>query len=345
MNATTYGLDIAKSVFQLYWVEPGSGQICKRRLVRDKVLAFFARQLPGVVAIEACGGAQHWARQLQALGHQTQLLPAHQVRAFVTGNKDDASDARGIWLAAQHADVRRVPLKSLQQQAVLSIHRLRSQWVKARTAGVNALRGLLYEFGIVLPRGRKSGLRRLAERRAEVDAALPAVMVRLLDHQLLALHELDSHVQALEDELSAMQRSDEAARRLRATPGIGLLGATALAATLGDGRAWRNGREFACCLGLVPGHTGTGGKVRMGAISRRGDSYLRTLLIHGARTLLTSKSPAPWLQQLLDRRPRNVVAVALANKLARQAWALVTHGREYDPAWKSVPPARAVPQA
>lgn len=345
MNATTYGLDIAKSVFQLYWVEPGTGQICKRRLVRDKVMEFFAQRTPGLIVMEACGGAHHWARQFSALGHQVHLLPAHQVRSFVTGNKDDAMDARGIWLAAQHADVRRVPVKSMQQQAVLSLHRLRSQWVKMRTAGVNALRGLLYEFGVVLPRGRNAGLRRLAERRADIDAVLPAIMTRLLDSQLQALRELDERVLALEDELAAVQRSDTSAKRLRVTPGIGLLGATALAATLGDGSAWRNGREFACCLGLVPRHTGTGGKVRMGGISKRGDSYLRTLLIHGARTLISHSNPPPWVVQMLERRPRNVAAVALANKLARQAWAIVAHGREYDAQWKSASPAQRIASA
>lgn len=172
-----------------------------------------------------------------------------------TGRASTAPQAKPVDYS-EHADVRRVPIKSVQQQAVLSLHRLRSQWVKMRTAGVNALRGLLYEFGVVLPRGRSAGLRRLAERRADIDAVLPAIMTRLLDTQLQALRELDAHVHALEDELAAVQRSDAAAKRLRAAPGIGLLGATALAATLGDGSAWRNGREFACCLGLRQGAHG-----------------------------------------------------------------------------------------
>jgi len=341
MNATTYGMDIAKNVFQIHWVDGSTGEICRKKLSRGKVTEFFAARPVGRIAMEACGGAHYWGRTLGPLGHQIELLPPHQVRPFVSGNKDDAADARGIWLAAQHGDIRRVAVKSIEQQAMLSLHRMRSHWVSVRTATVNALRGLLYEFGVILPQGRHSGLQHLAQQRAVLNDTLPAVMVRLVDAQLLALADIERHVQAMEDEISLLLKGQESARRLRDTPGIGVLGATALAATLGDGTSWRNGREFACCLGLAPGHRGTGGKVRIGGISKRGNAYLRTLLINGARSLASREHPAPWVVALLERRPFNVVVVAVAHKLARIAWALVAHGRAYETNWKATAPQAA----
>jgi transposase len=338
MNATTYAVDIAKNVFQVHWVDAVSGEIGRKKLSRAKFSDFFARLQPARVVMEACGGAHHWARSLAALGHQVELLPAHRVRGFVAGNKDDAADARGIWLAAQHVDIRRVPVKSAQQQAVLSLHRMRQHWVSVRTASINAMRSLLAEFGVVLPRGKRAGLNYLGEHRAEIDAQLPAMMVRLLTDQLLALQDIQRHVQTMEAEIEVVQKADASALRLRKTPGIGVLGATALAATLGDGSGWRNAREFAGCTGLSPRHSGTGGKVRVGGISKRGDSYLRTLLINGARSLVRREHPEPWIAQLLQRRPFNVVVGAVAHKLARSAWAIVTRQREYDAQWKSKPP-------
>jgi transposase len=333
MNATTYGMDIAKNVFQVHWVDPVSGEICARKLSRGKVSEFFARREPARVVMEACGSAHHWARVLAALGHQVELLPARQVRAFVSRNKDDAADARGLWLAAQHQDIRRVQVKTAQQQAELAVHRMRSHWVQVRTASLNALRGLLYEFGIVLPKGKPAALRWLVEHCAQMEAQLPGAMVRLLQAQMQALRDLQEQVKALERELEIVQRGNETAQRLRKVPGIGVLGATALAATLADGSGWRNAREFASCLGLTPRHTGTGGKVRMTGISKRGDAYLRTLLVHGARNLARVANPPPWIARMLERRPFNVVAVAVAHKLARTAWAIAAHGSSYQPRW------------
>lgn len=343
MDITTYGVDIAKNVFQVHWVDTGTGEIHRKKLSRAKMAEFFAKRLPGRVAMEACGGAHHWGRTLTALGHQVELLPAHQVRAFVSGNKDDAADARAIWLAAQHGDLRRVCVKSCQQQAELSLHRMRSHWVGMRTATVNALRSLLYEFGIVLPKGKRVGMKYLAEHRAEIDAQLPATMVRLLNDQLLALQDIERHVQAMDQEIEVVQETNETAMRLRKVPGIGVLGATALASVLGDAAAWRSAREFASCLGLTPGHSGTGGKVRMAGITKRGDSYLRTLLMHGARSVIRAANPAAWIVQLLERRPFNVVVAAVAHKLARIAWAIVANGRQFQAGWKSLPPL--APQA
>lgn len=224
-------------------------------------------------------------------------------------------------------------VKSAQQQAELALHRVRTHWMHMRTATINSLRGLLYEFGVALPKGRRVGLRWLAEQRAGVEQQLPPMMLQLLDAQLQALRTLDEQITALQTQIEQAQRHSDTARRLRQVPGIGVLGATALAATLGDGSAWRNAREFACCMGLAPRHTGTGGKVRMGGISKRGDAYIRTLLIHGARNLVRCAQPSPWIAQMLQRRPFNVVATAVAHKLARTAWAMVAHGS----AWQDQP--------
>jgi transposase len=296
--------------------------------------------------MEACGSAHHWARVLGAMGHQVELLPARQVRAFVRSNKDDAADARAIWLAAQHSDIRRAPIKSVEQQAVMSLHRARSHWVSVRTATINMLRSLLYEFGVLLPGGKKAGLNTMSARRAEIDEKLPQATRRLVNVQLEALKDVQRSIDRLEVEIAEQQRQCDQARALRAVPGIGVLGATALAATLGDASGWRSGREFAASLGLVPAHSGTGGKTRVGHLSKRGDPYLRTLLIHGARAVITQAKVKPaWVEELLQRRPLNVAVVALANKTARTAWALVAHGRAYQSEWKSTPPRGCRAQA
>ena len=342
MHATTIAIDIAKSVFQLHWVPLETGEIRRRKLSRAKLMEFVARQAPACIAMEACGGAHNLARQFTALGHEVQLLPAGQVRAFVRGNKDDAADARGIWLAAQHDDIRRVPVKSVEQQGVQSLHRMRSHWMSTRNASLNCLRGLLYEFGLVLPKGPVAARKQLAAQRERLEQWVPAPLVRAVQLQLDMIGECEKAIAALEGELKAVLKQSSQARRLDAVPGIGLLGATALSATLGDGKAWRNGRQFAACIGLPPGHSGSGGKVQMGRMTKRGDPYLRTLLIAGARSLVVLPKKSKWLQELLDRRPVNVAVVALAHKLARLAWALVAHQRDYDPCWQSQPqPPRA----
>lgn len=346
MDRTTYGLDIAKNVMQLHWVDAETGEIGRKKLARAKLAAYFAQFKPVRIVMEACGSAHHWARVFTGLGHQVELLPAVQVRPFVRSNKDDAADARAIWLAAQHSDIRRVPLKNVEQQAVLSLHRTRQHWVSVRTATVNSLRGLLYEFGVVLRGGRKAGLKALAEQRAAIDQQLPTVMHSLVDGQLRTIEQIQQRIDELECQIAALQGQLKGAAELDRVPGIGVLGATALVATLGDGKAWRSGREFSASLGLVPAHAGSGGKVRVGHLSKRGDPYLRTLLIHGARSVIEhSKRKPKWLEELLARRPKNVAVVALANKMARTAWALVAHGRAYQRDWQSARPGSGAAQA
>jgi transposase len=338
MDTTTIAIDIAKSVFQLHWVQPETGEICRRKFSRAKLMEFMVRRQPSRVVMEACPGAHHLGREFTVMGHQVQLLPAGPVRAFVRGNKDDAADARAIWLAAGHDDIRRVPLKSVEQQGIQALHRLRAHWMSTRNASLNCLRGLLYEFGVVLPQGAQAAVKQIGAQRERIEQRVPAMMVRAMQLQLDMLRQCDKTIAELEKELKLVLRSNAAAQRLIKAPGIGLLGATALAASLGDGRAWRNGRQFAACMGLPPAHSGTGGKVRMGAMTKRGDPYLRTLLISGARALSNSSKKSEWLKALLERRPTNVAVVAQAHKLARMAWALVAHGRSYDPQWKSEPP-------
>ena len=331
MNTTTYAIDIAKSVFQLHWVEPGTGEIHRKKLQRAKLMEFFARLQPSRIVMEACGGAHHWGRELAKLGHQVKLLPPHKVKESASGNKDDSRDARAIWITAALKDVRRVPVKTVEQQAQLFTHRVRTHWVSLRTATVNQLRGMLYEYGVVAPKGRKKVLEWVGQHRAQIEQQVPPMVVQLMDQQLQALREFDERIATNERTVQQALRTDQTARALLKVPGIGPLGASALRAELGDGSAWKNSREFACCRGLVPRHTGTGGKVRMAGISKRGDSYLRTLLVHGARNLVRTANPAPWIADMLLRRPFNVVAVAVAHKLARIAWSIVVRGEQFDP--------------
>ena len=338
MNRTVVGVDIAKRVFQLHWVELGSGEIVSVQLKRAKFLEHFANRLPCLIGMEACGGSQHWARELHKLGHEVKLLSARMVKAFVSGNKNDAADARAIWTAVQQPGIKAVAVKSEGQQAVLALHRMRAQLVKFRTAQVNGLRGLLAEYGEVLPQGRAGIRRDVPGALARVAERLPAMVIETLREQYARVGELDEQVQRIERRLQQWHRQDEASRRLAEIPGVGVLGATAALATIGDAQVFRSGREFAAWLGLVPRQSGTGGRVRLLGISKRGDPYLRTVLIHGARAVMThSKAPPEWARQVAERRPKNVAIVALANKMARTIWALLAHQREYEPLYASRP--------
>ncbi len=339
MNVTTYGLDLAKRVFQVHWVEPDTGELKCKALKRAEVAAFFARQAPGVVAMESCGSAHHWGRVLSGLGHQVRLIAAQFVRPFVKTNKTDAADAQAIWEAAQRPGMRFVALKSEEQQAVLSLHRMRAQLVKIRTMQAYQVRSLLYEFGIVAPKG----FRALAAKAGPVladttSSAVPELLRSELLRQLEGLRALSARIEELERRIGSWQRREAECERLAEIPGVGRLTATAVVATVAEARSFRSGREFAAFLGLVPRQSGTGGRVKLLGISKRGDPYLRTLLIHGARSVVLAQSRAgrmidPWLRDVLSRRPKNVAIVALANKMARTIWALMAHGRRFDRNW------------
>ena len=330
MKHTVVGVDIAKRVFQLHWVEIESGEIVSLQLKREKFLEHFANRALCLIGMEACGGSQHWARELQKLGHQVKLLSGRMVKPFVGGNKNDAADARAIWTAVQQPGIKAVAVKSEGQQAVLALHRMRAQLVKFRTAQINGLRGLLTEYGEVMPQGRAGIKRDIPGALGRVAERLPAVLIDTLREQYARLSQLDEQVLEIERRLRQWHSQDEASRRIAEIPGVGLLTATAAVATMGDAKAFKSGREFAAWLGLVPRQTGTGGRVRLLGISKRGDTYLRTLLIHGARTVMTnSKAPPEWAKRLAERRPKNVAIVALANKMARTIWALSAYERAY----------------
>jgi transposase len=340
MNRTTYGLDVAKRVFQLYWIDVDTGEIYNRRYSRSQLIEFLANRPAGRVALEACGSSHWWARKIQALGHEVMLIHAKFIRPFVQTNKTDAADARAIWTAAHQPEMRTVAVKSEEQQAMLGLHRMRSQLTKFRTMQVNQLRGLLYEFGFVFKAGRTAGLAEIRARMAELEQAIPGLMWEAVKEQLARLAQLDTELRALERRISHWRKEQVACKAIAAIPGMGPITATALVATMGDAQVFKSGREFAAFIGLVPKQSGTGGKVQLGSISKRGDTYLRTLLIHGARMVLTrAKDKDAWAESLLKRRPTNVATLAMANKMARTAWAILAHDRTYQRSYVSVKPA------
>lgn len=333
---TVIGVDIAKQVFQVHEVNRETGEIVRMQLKRAKFLEHFVNRPPCLIGMEACGGAQHWARRLMALGHTVRLLPAQQVRPFAVGNKNDIADARAIWMAVQQPGIRAVAVKTESQQAVLALHRMRQQLVKFRTAQMNGLRGLLTEYGEVMPRGRAALTKAVPLVLARLIERLPAVLIETLREQYARISHMESQIAQIERRLHAWHRENKDCQRIAAIPGVGLLTATAAVATMGDPHAFRSGRAFAAWLGLVPRQIGTGGHVKLLGISKRGDTYLRTLLIHGARSVLVhSQKPSAWVSALLQRRSLNVAAVALANKMARTLWALIAHQRLYQPGYVS----------
>ena len=336
------GLDIAKWVFQLHTVDMGTGEIVNVQIKRAKVLEHFANRQPCLIAIEACGGAHHWARELTRLGHSVRLLHAKMVRPFVSGNKTDATDARGIWLAVQQPGVKFVGIKSASQQATLTLHRQRDLLMKMRNMQTNALRGLLYEFGATFAKGKKALFNEIEATLEGLAGTLPQMVLESLREQVARIKAIAADMQAIERRLAQQLRLDPQMKRIAQIPGVGVLTATAAIATMGQASAFRSGREFCAWLGLVPKQTGTGGKVRLGGISKRGDSYVRTLLIHGARSVLThAKEPGPWLEQIKSRRPANVVIVAQAAKMARAIWAVTAKEQEFQRGFKSVRPQAA----
>ena len=294
ISRTVVGVDTAKRVFQLYWVDMETGEIVDLRLTRTKFLEHFANRAPCLVALEACGGSQHWGRRLRELGHEVRLLPAKMVRPFVGGNKNDAHDARAIWTAVQQPGIKTVAIKTEEQQAILALHRMRQQLVKFRTAQINCLRGLLTEYGEVMPKGRAGMRRGMAEALARVSERLPAMVVEALREQWARVSRLDEEIGEIERRLKLWHRDNVASRRIAAIPGVGVLTATAAVAMMGDPAAFRSGREFAAWLGLVPRHSGTGGRVRMLGISKRGDTYLRTLLVDRRADLMLIGALTCW---------------------------------------------------
>jgi transposase len=330
MEPTIIAIDLATRVFQIHFVDSDTGAIHSKVLKRAQLLPFFANRPESRVVMEACGSAHHWARQLARLGHDVRLIAAQFVRPFVKSNKNDAADAAAIWEAAQRPGMRFVAVKTEHQQAMLALHRMRQQLVRFRVMQVNQMRGLLYEFGVILPQGRRASIEAARAALATLADQLPAMLTESLRDQLSRMLVLDEQIGRIEQRIIEWRRNDEACLRISEIPGVGLLTATAAVSVIGQAKNFRSGREFAAYLGLVPSQNSSGGKIRLGGISKRGDVYLRTLLIHGARAVISSSKHLPErLRLLLTRRPTNVVAVALANKIARTIWALLAYGRTY----------------
>jgi transposase len=334
MEITTIGLDLAKNVFQLHGADQHGKTVLKKQLKRSQMAEFFAQLPPCLIGMEACGSAHHWARKLQGFGHDVRLIAPQFVKPYVKSNKNDAADAEAICEAVGRPSMRFVPIKNVEQQAILALHRVRQGFVKARTAQANQIRGLLAEFGIIVLQGLSHVTGRVPELIEDAGIELPGTMRVLMQRLLEQLKELGRQAGEIEAQIKARHRDDEASRKLEQIPGIGPITASALTASVGQAKNFSNGRQMAAWLGLVPRQHSSGGKNVLLGISKRGDSYLRTLLIHGARAAIwaaqrKSTEIGGWLGALLKRRSFNVAVVALANKNARTAWALLAHGREF----------------
>ena len=333
MQISTIGLDLAKNVFQVHGIDANEKVVVRRQLRRSQVIAFFEALPPCLVGMEACATSHHWARELRKLGHEVRLMPAKDVKAYVKRNKNDAADAEAICEAVRRPTMRFVTVKTAEQQGQLMQHRVRDQLMRQRTQLINALRSHMAELGIVAAQGRE-GLKELLAIVANASDS------RLSLHARASLMVLAAQLQAcqtligtLEKRIIRQHKSSDKSRRLETVPGIGVIGATAIEATVTDPNAFRSGRDFAAWIGLVPRQDSTGGKQKLGRISKQGDQYLRRILVVGAHAVLrrARQHPQkyPWLTALLARRPFKVVAVALANKMARIAWALLARGGSY----------------
>jgi transposase len=334
MKITTIGIDLAKNVFQVHGVDERGKTVLRKQLKRKDVVKFFANLEPCLIGMEACSSSHYWARKLLEFGHTVRLMAPQFVKPYVKTNKSDRNDAEAICEAVGRPNMCFVPVKTAEQQAVLALHRARQGFVKARTAQANQIRGLLAEFGIVIPKGIGHIAKRLPEILEDGENGLPGMMRQLVRGLGEQLKVVDKQVEEMERQIKLWHRDSEPSRTLEAIAGIGPITASAYVASVGDAKSFKNARQVPAWLGMVPRHEGTGGKVKMGRISKRGDVYLRTLLIHGARAVIRQVERKPdqadgWLKKLLARRHKNVAAVALAAKNARIAWALLAHERTY----------------
>jgi error-prone DNA polymerase len=335
MSISMIGLDTAKTVFQIHGVDETGRAEIRRKLRRNDLIAFFEKQAACTVVMEACGAAHHWARMLTGLGHSVKLIAPEAVKPFVKkGKKNDAADAAAICEAASRPDVKFVPAKSVEQQGILALHAARSLLVKQQTMLANAMRGLATEFGITVPKG----IHKLDELMAVVDA--DEIMPQQAKQAITGLHDyctnLSEGIETFEAEIVAHARRDETARRLATIPGIGPITASLIAATVGDITLFKTARQFAAWLGLVPRQSSTGGKTRLGRITKTGNREIRKLLVLGATSMVYrangwNSAVGAWLRSVLERRPVRLVTVALANKMARIAWAVMTRKEVYRP--------------
>lgn len=337
MKITTIGLDIAKSEFHLFAMNEAGKQVKKKQLKRKQVLAYMARLESCLVVMEACGGAHYWARELIRLGHEVKLIAPQYVKPFVKGNKNDYNDAQAIAEAAQRPSMRFVPIKNVEQQDVQNFHRQRERLKKERTALVNQIRGLLAEYGIVIPLGIKAVRQQLPLILEDANNGLTVLSRECFATLFEELGQMDIRVNQCEQRIKTLNKDKAVCRRLEAVLGIGPIIASASYAAAGDGKEFVNGRHYSAWLGLVPGQHSSGGKPTLLGISKRGNRYLRTLYIHGARAVLRhsankTDSFSRWAQAVKARRGQNKACVAVANKLARIAWVIMAKGETYRPA-------------
>ena len=333
-TVTTIGLDIAKSVFQVHGVDAAGQVVVRRQLKRRYVLAFFEKLPPCLIGVEACASSHHWSRELRALGHKVRLMPPAYVRPYVKRQKNDAADAEAICEAVTRANMQFVETKTPEQQSCLMLHRTRHLFIRQQTAVINAIRAHLAEFGIVAPVGR-NGVEELLGVVADAsDKRLPEIARACLAALGAQLRMLKAQILEFDRMINAWHRSNETSKRLDEIPGVGPALATALVASVADPRAFRSGRDFSAWIGLVPKQHSSGGKDKLGGISKQGDRYLRSLFTAGALAVIRyakihGAKHRPWLTALLARRPTKVAAVALANKIARMAWAMMARGERY----------------
>jgi transposase len=333
MQITTIGLDLAKHWFQVHGIDAAGKPAVKRRLRRSEVVEFFKGLEPCLVGMEACATAHHWARELIALGHEVKLMPPAYVKAYVKRNKNDAADAEAICEAVTRPSMRFVPIKDVDQQSVLMLHRARALLIRQRTMLVNALRAHMAEFGIIAPQGLRN-VEQLIDAISDARTALPELARSILQLVVAQLNDTAARVRLLEARLAKWHRANTVSRLLASVPGVGIMGASAIAATVTDPSLFRSGREFAAWLGMTPRQNSSGGKERLGGISKRGDKYIRSLLIAGAVAILRhardrATKDAEWVRGMLARKPAMVVAVALANRTARIVWAVMRRGSAY----------------
>ena len=331
---STIGLDIAKSVFQVHGVDAAGQVIVRRQLKRRQVLTFFRKLPPCLIGIEACASSHYWSRELQSLGHTVRLMPPAYVKPYVKRQKNDSTDAEAICEAVTRPNMRFVPTKTIEQQSCLVLHRTRQLFIRQQTATINSIRAHLAEFGIVAPVGRR-GVEQLLEVIADSnDARVPEVARACVAALGVQLRQLKAQILELDRRITAWHRSSELSRRLNEIPGVGPTLATALVASIADPKVFRSGRDFSAWIGLVPKQNSSGGQDKLGSISKQGDRYLRSLFTTGALAVIRyakihGTKHRPWLAALLARRPTKVAAIALANKIARIAWALMTRGERY----------------
>jgi transposase len=333
-EVSTIGLDIAKSVFQVHGVDIAGAVVIRKRVSRAKVLEYFGELPPCLVGIEACPSAHHWGRELQGLGHTVRLIPPSYVKAYLKRGKNDANDAAAICEAVTRPSMRFVPIKTKEQQTALMLHRARQLLVRQRTMLSNALRGHLAELGIVSAKGHNGTAELLRIIADSADGRISPAVRGILDVLARQYSVIGIEIVSIDKSIMALHRACESSRRLAEIPGIGPIGATALVAEIGDWKTFSSGRSLAAWIGLVPKQHTTGGKDRLGSITKQGNRYLRWLLVVGAMAVIRyarkhGTQKRPWLGRLLERRPTKVAAVALANKMARMAWAIMVGGERY----------------